>query len=1416
MSMRSGLSGSTLLQPHALHDLLAPALLFSTRPGSAKLSCLELHPVHPWALALSVRERDKDRQATQMLQVWDYAQKVLLREICLEDVDWQFDAIGGGVQPRGKRGLEIGPVQCLRFIDQPGAAGGVTGQRQWIAVLGQHRTLLLDLDAMSLRELSFTDGGAKKAGRQRPTSCVLVAGPEPGQTLLACALEEEIHLFSTQTWEQWCRPLSWKHLGNKKDVTHLVACTNRQPLVSGHEDGLLLLWDLARREVVKSSKAHEAGLMCVSYNRGQSQLVTSGKEGVIRTWALPSLEQQWEARPPDGVAHALHCRHSALALDALWLFRPDGEPTVWCMRGQAMENRAHRVLAVPKTATIHELAVHPLQPHLICMLTSAGLSVYRVGAHWPPSVAVSKTEVEPSRPIRAERRKATLQSVPPPALPTFSGRDRSDSGAEDFESLSRKGSGRAGSVLSGGSAGYNGSADFDSASASALTETLPITWTVEQVGTWLERIGLGRHKETFLENDVDGRLLLKLTVEEIQGELGVSSSLQAKKIVSKVERLQGAAVAAPAHGAVGQQADRVSKGPAEGLGGADESPRQETREAFFVADQSLLSVKFTAASMAMPQLHCEPRHKHMTLSFPGVTTLAFSSSGEYFSIVFVEAQRYDIYKLSNMRRLDSGHAIDLHWAQGGTQGGADRYAVLQSHEHYKSEIKSAVESFNAKPQKGIDQLLIQKKINGDPEDIARFLHRTEGLNMKMIGEYLAKKNEFCTIVLRAYISQLDFEGLMVDEAMRALYGGFIPPGEAQQIEHINAEFSDQYVRQNPDVFSNPGNVEFMGYAIMMLNTDLHNPNIEEKRRMQLNQFIRNTRSPDTESDPACSEEACTKIYRRIKANEIKLKTGDEGGLFLKAAADMYELPDDRLGHVVVKSLYQDDTNLVGYVDTHELVTRVHGGCMIGLEVSGGDAQTPRKPRRQSSYQWYDWQTLVPVGQPIPPPLLVEWDPDMRYCLTTYADAFYIWKTFPTFRMVGRFPGTIVAALWSQGRLLYSTNHQVCCLYPTHADEGPIVLATFTSDASGLGVDSDRASGVARVFGFQDSFCPPPQRRLPGALAMLAVVQDRLIMMDASNAILSLSLAHPAMRLRQLVVSARRPISAADAEQILELALQLSPGSEHDAVAAFLEQGFEEHDPLAADFGRLSLHLPGLSSVGRLCVCVSTQLFAEASEALLALEQDLAALMARQCQGHIDVPSIHRQLLRAHLVVVAAAEASGAVDVALSVLTRTAKTYRDVFTYVAELRSGAYSTGLLPLPPADPGLAEQSRLVELIVGGTSALGGVLDSLGETSAPPPISEEAVVTPVVARALPSAPAAGTPETLGVTASFDVSAVQEAMPPATPPEQLQGGSVSSRSSPVQPLTLEAGVQQAQAHAMTVSTNPFSPAALRQQSREQ
>ena len=128
--------------------------------------------------------------------------------------------------------------------------------------------------------------------------------------------------------------------------------------------------------------------------------MTSGKEGVVRTWSVPSLEQQWEMPLKDGVGYALHCRHPALAHDAMWLWRPKEEEhvVVSCIRGQAMENRLNDIVRVSqrggRTSRIVQLAVHPLQPHLLCMLTTAGLVVYEVGTRWAPSVAVVAKEVQ--------------------------------------------------------------------------------------------------------------------------------------------------------------------------------------------------------------------------------------------------------------------------------------------------------------------------------------------------------------------------------------------------------------------------------------------------------------------------------------------------------------------------------------------------------------------------------------------------------------------------------------------------------------------------------------------------------------------------------------------------------------------------------------------------------------------------------------------------------------------------------------------------------------------------------------------------------------------------------------------------------------------------------------------------------------
>eukprot|EP01047_Picozoa_sp_COSAG01_P025576 COSAG01_NODE_1622_length_9712_cov_40.535005_2_plen_85_part_00 len=81
-----------------------------------------------------------------------------------------------------------------------------------------------------------------------------------------------------------------------------------------------------------------------------------------------------------------------------------------------------------------------------------------------------------------------------------------------------------------------------------------------------------------------------------------------------------------------------------------------------------------------------------------------------------------------------------------------------------------MQTFNKKPNAGIDKLILSKKCNGDPDDIAKFLLKTEGLNMRMIGDYLGKIAEFNGIVLRAYIRQLDFADQVFYHAVLLSFG----------------------------------------------------------------------------------------------------------------------------------------------------------------------------------------------------------------------------------------------------------------------------------------------------------------------------------------------------------------------------------------------------------------------------------------------------------------------------------------------------------------------------------------------------------------------------------------------------------------------------------------------------------------------
>lgn len=160
----------------------------------------------------------------------------------------------------------------------------------------------------------------------------------------------------------------------------------------------------------------------------------------------------------------------------------------------------------------------------------------------------------------------------------------------------------------------------------------------------------------------------------------------------------------------------------------------------------------------------------------------------------------------------------------------------------KTEFIKCAKLFNEKPKQGIPLLIEKKFINSESEkDIAEFLFENNSrLNKKTIGLLLC--NPARASLLKEFINLFGFEGLRVDEAIRILLTKFRLPGESQQIERIIEAFSARYVdcqkydptkaNQNDEedlsaIQPDADSVFILSYSIIMLNTDLHNPQVKE-------------------------------------------------------------------------------------------------------------------------------------------------------------------------------------------------------------------------------------------------------------------------------------------------------------------------------------------------------------------------------------------------------------------------------------------------------------------------------------------------------------------------------------------------------------------------------------------------------------
>eukprot|EP01060_Flectonema_neradi_P002717 TRINITY_DN11727_c0_g1_i1.p1 TRINITY_DN11727_c0_g1~~TRINITY_DN11727_c0_g1_i1.p1 ORF type:complete len:1555 (+),score=248.37 TRINITY_DN11727_c0_g1_i1:35-4699(+) len=143
--------------------------------------------------------------------------------------------------------------------------------------------------------------------------------------------------------------------------------------------------------------------------------------------------------------------------------------------------------------------------------------------------------------------------------------------------------------------------------------------------------------------------------------------------------------------------------------------------------------------------------------------------------------------------------------------------------------------------------------------------------------------EYCKLVREGFYREIDLRGRPLVESMRLVLALYKLPGEAQRIDRLMEELAKFWYNQNPfeengalNPFYSQDAAFVFSFSTTMLNTDLHNGQVENK--MTLEGFYRNNRGTNTkyviDSNGNPTEEVelqgdVPKAYQEEVYNEIK-------------------------------------------------------------------------------------------------------------------------------------------------------------------------------------------------------------------------------------------------------------------------------------------------------------------------------------------------------------------------------------------------------------------------------------------------------------------------------------------------------------------------------------------------------------------
>ena len=197
--------------------------------------------------------------------------------------------------------------------------------------------------------------------------------------------------------------------------------------------------------------------------------------------------------------------------------------------------------------------------------------------------------------------------------------------------------------------------------------------------------------------------------------------------------------------------------------------------------------------------------------------------------------------------------------------------IEEKYKYEKAKVK-----FNIRFTKGITYLINEGLINAtnqeqQAKDIASFMRMNLHLNKEQIGEILGDNSQLNLNVLKYYTESFNFKDISFLQALRDYLFTFQLPGEGQKIDRILEAFSNKYNNDNPHAFENKDATYFLAFTTILLQTDMHNPNV--KNKMDFDAFVNLTYADI--STKCISKEYLKDVYDDIKVNPISLPEIDK-------------------------------------------------------------------------------------------------------------------------------------------------------------------------------------------------------------------------------------------------------------------------------------------------------------------------------------------------------------------------------------------------------------------------------------------------------------------------------------------------------------------------------------------------------------